>query len=135
MRHASERCCGAPKRVPGSRLPFDPRGRVRSSKKPLSFEAVHAFLRFLFAEDLQAKRVLSLAGATLGVIQTASLTVAMIGRGLALARGRLPKHTTQQVDRLPSNPGIEVEALLAHSTPRGGAANAASATARTSASV
>jgi len=90
---------------------------VRSSKKPLSFGAVHAFLRILFAEDLHAKRVLSLAGATLGVIQTASLAVAMIGRGLALARGRLPKHATKQVDRLPSNPGIEVEALLAHSTP------------------
>ena len=117
MRRASERCCGAPKMAPCSRLPSDPRGRVRSSKKPLSFGAVHAFLRILFAEDLHAKRVLSLAGATLGVIQTASLAVAMIGRGLALARGRLPKHATKQVDRLPSNPGIEVEALLAHSTP------------------
>jgi Transposase DDE domain len=90
---------------------------VRSSKKPLSFEAVHAFLRSLFAEDLHAKRVLSLAGATLGVIQTASLAVAMIGQGLALARGRLPKHATKQVDRLLSNPGIEVEALLAHWVP------------------
>jgi hypothetical protein len=79
---------------------------VRSSKKPLSSEAVCAFLRILFAEDLHAKRVLSLAGATLGVIQTASLAVAMIGRGLALA----------------------------HSTPRRGASNAASATARTFAS-
>ena len=87
------------------------------SKKPLSFEAVHAFLRSLFAEDLHAKRVLSLAGATLGVIQTASLAVAMIGQGLALARGRLPKHATKQVDRLLSNPGIEVEALLAHWVP------------------
>jgi len=57
--------------------------------------------------------VLSLAGATLGVIQTASLAVAMIGQGLALARGRLPKHATKQVDRPPSNPGIEVDALLA----------------------
>jgi hypothetical protein len=87
---------------------------VRPSKKLLSFEAVHAFLQSLFAEDLHAKRVLSLAGATLGVIQTASLAVAMIGQGLALARGRLPKHATKQVDRLLSNPGIEVEALLAH---------------------
>jgi Transposase DDE domain len=90
---------------------------VGPSKKPLSFEAVHAFLRSLFAEDLHAKRVLPLAGATLGVIQTASLAVAMIGQGLALARGRLPKHATKQVDRLLSNPGIEVEALLAHWVP------------------
>jgi hypothetical protein len=74
---------------------------------------VHAFLQSLFAGDLHAKRVLSLAGATLGVIQTASLAVATIGQGLALARGRLPKHATKQVDRLLSNPGIDVDALLA----------------------
>ncbi len=36
------------------------------TKKPLSFEGVHQFLRTLFAGDLHAKRVLSLAGATLG---------------------------------------------------------------------
>ncbi len=88
-----------------------------SSKKPLSFEAIHAFSQSLFAEDLHAKRVLSLAGATLGVIQTASLAVAMIGQGLALARGRLPKHATKQVDRLLSNQGIDVDALLAHRVP------------------
>jgi Transposase DDE domain len=86
---------------------------LTSSKRPLSFEAVHAFLQSLFAGDLHAKRVLSLAGATLGVIQTASLAVATIGQGLALARGRLPKHATKQVDRLLSNPGIDVDALLA----------------------
>ena len=90
---------------------------MRTSKKPLSFEAVHAFLQSLFAEDLHAKRVLSLAGATLGVIQTASLAVAMIGQGLALARGRLPKHATKQVDRMLSNQGIDVDALLAHWVP------------------
>ncbi len=61
------------------------------TKKPLSFEGVHRFLKTLFAEDLHAKRVLSLAGATLGVIESASLAVAMIGQGLALARGRLTK--------------------------------------------
>jgi hypothetical protein len=90
---------------------------VGSSNKPLSFEAIHGFLQSLFAEDLHAKRVLSLAGATLGVIQTASLAVAMIGQGLALARGRLTKPATQQVDRLLSNPGIDVDALLAHWVP------------------
>ncbi len=82
------------------------------TKKPLSFEGVHCFLRTLFADDLHAKRVLSLAGATTGVIASASLAVAMIGQGLALARGRLTKHTIKQVDRLLSNPGIDVDALL-----------------------
>ncbi len=87
------------------------------TKKPLSFEGVHHFLRTLFAGDLHAKRVLSLAGATLGVIESASLAVAMIGQGLALARGRLTKHAIKQVDRLLSNPGIDVNALLVHWVP------------------
>src|SRR5664280_1062374 len=81
------------------------------TKKPLSFEGVHRFLRTLFAEDLHAKRVLSLAGATLGVIESASLAVAMIGQGLALARGRLTKHAIKQVDRLLSNSGVDVDDL------------------------
>jgi hypothetical protein len=93
------------------------RGRAMPFKKPLSFEGVHQFLRTLFADDLHAKRVLSLAGATLGVIESASLAVAMIGQGLALARGRLTKHAIKQVDRLLSNPGINVDALLVHWVP------------------
>ena len=87
------------------------------TKKPLSFDGVHRFLKTLFADDLHAKRVLSLAGATLGVIESASLAVAMIGQGLALARGRLTKHAIKQVDRLLSNPGIDVDALLVHWVP------------------
>ncbi len=87
------------------------------TKKPLSFEGVHHFLRTLFAEDLHAKRVLSLAGATIGVIGSASLAVGMIGQGLALARGRLTKHAVKQVNRLLSNPGIDVDALLVHWVP------------------
>ena len=34
----------------------------------ISFASVHRFLRTLFAEDLHAKRVLSLAGATMGAM-------------------------------------------------------------------
>jgi len=87
------------------------------TKKPLSFEGVHRFLKTLFAEDLHAKRVLSLAGTTLGVIESASLAVSVIGQGLALARGRLTKHAIKQVDRLLSNSAIDVDALLAHWVP------------------
>ena len=61
--------------------------------------------------------MLSLAGATLGVIESASLAVGMIGQGLALARGRLTKRAVKQVDRLLSNPGIDVDALLRHWVP------------------
>src|ERR1035437_7335540 len=87
------------------------------TKKPLSFEGVHRFLQTLFAEDLHAKRVLSLAGATLGGIESASLPGALTGHGLALARGRRTKHAIKQVDRLLSNQGIDVDALLVHWVP------------------
>ena len=69
-------------------------------RQPLSFDGVHGFLDTLFGDDLHAKRVKSLAGATLGAIQSASLAVGLIGQGLALARGRLTKHAVKQVDRV-----------------------------------
>lgn len=80
--------------------------------KGITFESTHRFLNELFGDDVHAKRVYSLANATLGVIGSASLAVNTIGHGLALARGRLTKHAVKQVDRLLSNRGIEVEALL-----------------------
>ena len=50
----------------------------------------------------------SLSGATLGVMQSASLAVAMIGQALAQARGLVTKHAIKQVDRMLSNNGIDV---------------------------
>ena len=87
------------------------------SKKQISFENIHRFLRTMFAGDLHAKRILSLAGATLGAIESASLAVALIGQGLALARGLVTKHAIKQVDRMLANPGIDVDALLHHWVP------------------
>jgi hypothetical protein len=83
----------------------------------LCFAEVHQFLTGLFDGDMHAKRVLSLANATLGVITTASLAVNTIGHGLALARGRTTKHAIKQVDRLLSNEGIDVDAALRHWIP------------------
>ena len=83
----------------------------------LCFTEVHRFLAGLFEGDLHAKRVLSLANATLGVIRTASLAVHTIGQGLALARGLLTKHAIKQVDRLLSNPGVDLDAALRHWVP------------------
>ena len=50
----------------------------------------------------------SLAGATLGVMTSASLAVAVIGQALAQARGLVTKHAIKQVDRLLSNQNIDV---------------------------
>jgi hypothetical protein len=88
-----------------------------TSSKQIAFDDVHGFVSGLFGEDVHAKRVYSLANATLGVMSAASLAVAAIGHGLALARGGLTKHAIKQVDRLLSNPGIEVDTLLARWVP------------------
>jgi hypothetical protein len=69
---------------------------------------VLSFIGGLYGDDLHSKRIESLAGATLGVMQAASLAVAMIGQALAQARGLVTKHAIKQVDRLLSNSGIDV---------------------------
>jgi hypothetical protein len=74
---------------------------------------VRKFLDGVLDEDIHTKRVESLANATLGVMTGASLAVAVIGRSLAQARGLLTKHAVKQVDRLLSNPGIDVWDLFA----------------------
>jgi hypothetical protein len=72
------------------------------------FDDVRLFISELYGPDLHAKRVASLAGATLGVMTAASLAVAMIGHALAQARGLVTKHAVKQVDRLLSNDSVNV---------------------------
>jgi hypothetical protein len=74
---------------------------------------VHDFLAGIFADDLHAKRVASLANGALGVMTSASLAVSIIGHSLAQARGLLGKHAIKQVDRLLSNQGIVVWDIFA----------------------
>ena len=80
--------------------------RVRRSRGDIA--NVRLFIGELYGPDLHAKRIESLAGATLGVMRSASLAVAMIGHALAQARGLVTKHAVKQVDRLLSNHGIDV---------------------------
>jgi hypothetical protein len=86
-------------------------------QQPLSFGHVYRSLVGLFDGDIHAKRVESLANATLGVVSTGSLAVSTIGHGLALARGLTTKHAIKQVDRLLSNEGIDIDAALRHWVP------------------
>jgi hypothetical protein len=72
------------------------------------FDDVRSFIGALYGSDLHAKRVDSLAAATLDVMTASSLAVAMIGHALAQARGLITKHAVKQVDRLLSNNGIDV---------------------------
>lgn len=97
-------------------LPASPPRPTRPGRLPKASqvkpEDVHAFVAGLFADDLHAKRVLSLASGVLGVVHSASLAIHAIGQGLAQARGLSPKHATKQIDRLLSNQGLVLEELL-----------------------
>ena len=73
-----------------------------------------SFITELYDGDLHAKRVLSLAYGTLGVLTSASLAVHAIGQGLAHARGTLSKHGVKQVDRLLSNTAIELDEFFSY---------------------
>ena len=72
------------------------------------YEDVRSFIGELYGADLHAKRIDSLAGATLGTMTSASLAVSLIGQALAQAKGLKTKYAVKQVDRLLSNDGIDV---------------------------
>jgi hypothetical protein len=61
---------------------------------------------------MHAKRVLSLANATHGVIGSGSLAIHAIGNGLSLVSGLDRKHAVKQVDRLLANPKLNVWRLF-----------------------
>ena len=58
-----------------------------SACKTVSHHQVHQLLDEVLGPGVHAKRIASLAHATLGVMHTASLAVCTIGHGLAMARG------------------------------------------------
>ena len=67
----------------------------------------------IFAGDLHAQRVVSLANSVTGVLRAASLSIHAIGRGYAQATAGSRKHGVKQVDRLLSNDGLDVWRLFA----------------------
>jgi hypothetical protein len=73
---------------------------------------LYEILEPIFLPVMHKKRVLSLVLATLGVIYTRRISVAEIGRALAGATGKSPKHGVKQVDRLLSNDGLDLDATL-----------------------
>lgn len=70
------------------------------------FDFVQEFLVRVFGDDLHARRILSLANGTLGVMTGAALAVSLIGQALAQARELVSKSAIKQVDRLLSNAGV-----------------------------
>jgi hypothetical protein len=82
------------------------------SDHPLDRDRIAQHVSSIFADDLHAKRVASLANAAVGVLEGAALGIHAIGRALAFAAGLESRHAVKQVDRLLSNKGIEVWQLF-----------------------
>lgn len=103
----------APSYQRGMAAPFDPTTLTPPSPRVHGLDpaSVHEFVSDLVADDLHAKRVLSLANGVVGVLHAATLAIHTIGEALASARDLTPKHAVKQIDRLLSNRGLDVEAL------------------------
>ena len=78
----------------------------------LSRNTVYRFLEPDFGPVLHAKRLMSLSLATVGVCHAPRASIAEIGRSLAAATGKSPKHCIKQVDRMLSNDGFPIEEVL-----------------------
>ena len=87
------------------------------SDQPLDRDRITKLVSSIFADDLHAKRVASLAGSTVGVLEGAALGIHAIGNALAVAEGLDSKHAVKQVDRMLSNGGIDVWQLFANWVP------------------
>jgi len=71
-------------------------------------EDIQAAVAEIFGEDMHARRVLSLGNAAVGAVHGVALTVHAVGQGLASATGAMGKSAIKQVDRLLSNPNLDL---------------------------
>ena len=82
--------------------------------KTFSHQQVHQLLDEVLGPCLHSQtRLPRSLMRTLGVMHTASMAVCTIGHGLAVARSLNARHAVKQVDRMLSNPGIDVDQILA----------------------
>jgi len=87
------------------------------SDHPLDRDRITKLVSTIFADDLHAKRVASLASAAVGVLEGAALGIHAIGRALAFHSGLDSRHAVKQVDRLLSNTGVDVWRLFSSWVP------------------
>jgi len=71
----------------------------------------------IFGSELHKKRQLSLAYTALGLFESESLFLHDMGLGMAESRGVNKKHATKQIDRMLSNPKIDIWELSAQWVP------------------
>lgn len=84
----------------------------KSISKRINSKTSETYVKSIFADDLHAKRVLSLCNAVTGVITAGALGVHGIGRGLAAAKGLSERHAIKQVDRIIGNRKLIVDDLF-----------------------
>ena len=78
----------------------------------LDFDTIYPSLEEILGPVLHKKRILSLAQALVGICATQRLGVNEVGRQMAAALGKVPKHCIKQFDRLLSNSGVDLETIL-----------------------
>lgn len=91
----------------------------------IAVDQVRPLIERMAGEPLHAKQVESVTNAVVGVVHAVSLSIHAIGIGLASARGLQTKHAIKQVDRLLSNPALDVWTLFGHWVPHVVAADTA----------
>jgi hypothetical protein len=72
---------------------------------------IEKFLNELSGDDLHVKTIQSIALGTLGALHAVSLCLHVVGRAMAWARGKDPKHCVKQFDRLLSNSKFDLGRL------------------------
>lgn len=84
------------------------KARKRLAKVGLNANSIERFLDQVVDVDWHVATLRSVTFATLGVLHATSLCLHVIGRAMAIARDRDPKHAVKQVDRLLSNANFTV---------------------------
>ena len=90
---------------------------VGMNRNVITAKRTGRLIDWMSGESLHAKRVQSVTNAVVGVVNAVSLSIHAIGAGLAQMNGLHAKHAIKQVDRLLSNPGLNVWALFAFWVP------------------
>ncbi len=87
------------------------KARRRLAKVGLNEASIGRFLADVLDVDWHVATLRSVTLGTLGVLHAASLCIHVIGRAMAWARDKDPKHAVKQVDRLLSNENVTVGAF------------------------
>jgi Transposase DDE domain len=87
------------------------KARRRLAKVGLNEASIGRFLTDVVDVDWHVATLRSVTLGTLGVLHAASLCIHVIGRAMAWARDKDPKHAVKQIDRLLSNENVTVWAF------------------------